>query len=445
MTDPDAGGNALTRLLGRSLSRRAVARALAACFAPLTSNASPEQPTHAQRRAGRGEGTLPGEPFFNVRVFGAKGDGRTDDSNAIAAALAAANASGESGFGENYGGLVIVPPGIYVVDRVVDVPPQTRFVGSGRNNTVLRASPRFDFSRSPSAVVRLNGFGSRIEHLSIDCADEKDSTGVFSNSINEQAGVFHVQVFGFRAFGIRVSNRPPSPLVAQNFELQDLELTYSLNAPPGVVGLLIDGAASSPRWIHGITINSMRLGHRVANSVGLSLQGVSVTAEALHLENVETGILLGTVDDCSGSDLAGISVGPNVNTALRIGRPNGEMNSYAVRGIRSIGKPMLLIDDLARDWRFSGEFRTFYAVGGGANPAVLTLDGAAKLHGVDLLAGGRLSVDGVPVLGQRDMGWQPARGAGSKGQFDVEEATTLDCAKRIKALEDMLRGHGLID
>ena len=445
MKDPDAGGEALARLLGRKLSRRAIARALAACFAPLTSGVSTEQPTHAQRRGSRGEVSLPGEPFFNVRLFGAKGDGRTDDSNAIAAALAAANASRESGFGDNYGGLVIVPPGIYIVDRAVDVPTQTRFVGSGRNNTIVRASPRFDFSRPSSAVVRLNGFGSRIEHLSIDCADAKDSTGLFSNSINEQSGVFHVQVFGFRAFGIRVSNRPPGPLVAQNFELHDLELTYSPNAPPGVVGLLIDGASCSPRWIHGITINSMRLGHRVANSVGLSLQGVSVTAEGLHLENVETGILLGTVDDCSGSDLAGISVGPNVNTALQIGRPNGEMNSYTVRGIRSIGTPILLIDDLAQNWRFSGEFRTFYAVGGGTNPAVLTLDGIPKLHGVDLLAGGRVSVDGLPILGRRDMGWQPAHGAGSKEKFDVDEATTLDCARRIKALEDALRAHGLID
>lgn len=445
MTNPDAASEALGALLSQSVSRRAIAKTLAACFTRWRSNPSPEQPTGAENCRRGGESRASGEPFYNVRTFGAKGDGQTDDSNAIDAALTAANATRQSGLGESYGGVVIVPPGIYIVDRTVNVPPQTRLVGSGRNNTIVRASARFDFAGSSSGVVRLNGFGSRIEHLSIDCADAKESTGIFSDSINEQAGVFHVQVFGFRAFGIRVSNRPAGSLVAQNYELRDLELTYSLNAPPGVVGLLVDGASASPRWIHGVTVNSMRLGHRTVNSIGLSLQGVSVTAEALHLENVETGLLLGTAEDCSGSDLSGISVGPNVNTALRIGKPDGAMNSYTVRNIRSIGEPMLLIEDLAREARFAGQFRTLYAVSGGSTPAIMILDGTPRLHGVELMAGGQLRINGVPVVGPRDLGWQPATGASNKEKFDVDGATTRDCARRIKALEDALRGHGLID
>jgi len=444
MTDHDVGNEVLNPFLHRKLSRRSIARLMAAWFASWTGAPSTRERKRPVTR-GDGKSLAVGLPFFNVRAFGAKGDGRTDDSNAIAAALAAANTSHESGFGENYGGWVIVPPGIYAVDRTVDVPPQTRLAGCGRNNTLIRASQSFNFSVPSSAVVRLNGFGSRIEHLSIDCADAKNSTGIFSDSINEQAGVFHVQVFGFRTFGISVSNRSPAPLVAQNFELQDIELTYSINAPPGVVGLFIDGASSSPRWIHGITVNSMRLGHRVADSVGVSLQGSSVTAEALHVENVETGILLGTTDACSGSDLSAISAGPNVSTALRIGRPDGKMNSYTVRAIRAIGEPMILIDDLARNARLSGQFRTLYAVGGGPTPAAFALDGTARLDGIELPAGGRVSVNGVPIIGQRDLGWEPARGIANKQRFDVEQATPRDCAQRIKALEDALRGHGLID
>ena len=443
MTDHDVGNEALNPIFDRKLSRRSVATVMAACFASWKRASSLPDPEQADTR-GHGGSTAVGPPFFNVRAFGAKGDGRNNDSNAIAAALSAANTSRESGFGENYGGWVILPPGIYAVNRTVDVPPQTRLTGCGRNNTVIRAAAGFNFSPPSSAVVRLNDFGSRIEHLSIDCADAKDSTGIFSDSINEQAGVFHVQVFGFRAFGIRVSNRPAGPLVAQNYELQDLELTYSPNAAPGVVGLFIDGASSSPRWIHGITVNSMRLGHRVVESVGVSLQGVSVTAEGLHLENVETGIRLGTTDDCSGSDLSTISAGPNVSTALRIGKPDGKMNSYTVRAIRAIGEPTILIEDLARNARLSGQFHTLYSVGGGASPAVFALDGTARLNGIELPGGGRVSVDGVPVVGRRDVGWEPARGVANKEKFDVDQATTRDCARRIKALEDALRGHGLI-
>ncbi len=45
---------------------------------------------------------------FDVRAYGAAGDGRSDDSGALRSALAAAASAG--------GGIVYFPPGIYRID-----------------------------------------------------------------------------------------------------------------------------------------------------------------------------------------------------------------------------------------------------------------------------------------------------------------------------------------
>jgi hypothetical protein len=62
-----------------------------------------------------------GELVFNIRDYGAVGDGATDDNAAIIAALTAASAvSGE----------VIVPPGMFIFTQI-PVPSNVRFVGRG--------------------------------------------------------------------------------------------------------------------------------------------------------------------------------------------------------------------------------------------------------------------------------------------------------------------------
>lgn len=57
----------------------------------------------------------------------------------------------------------------------------------------------------------------------------------------------------------------------------------------------------------------------------------------------------------------------------------------------------------------------------------------------------RYSVSGTKVIGARETGWTAATGTANKGAFATGSASTLNCAERIKALEDALRTHGLIN
>lgn len=81
--------------------------------------------TSAEQRFLRGSAHVPGEVFDAVRDFGAKGDGRTDDTAAIQAAIDAARQAGQ-------GAIAYLPTGRYVVSKTLSVIDRDyTFGGSG--------------------------------------------------------------------------------------------------------------------------------------------------------------------------------------------------------------------------------------------------------------------------------------------------------------------------
>lgn len=75
---------------------------------------------------------------FNVKTFGAKGDGTTDDTAAIQAAITAAGAGGSSGSG----GTVLLPPGnYYVTDTLTVGNSYISIVGAGTKHTRFTFNP----------------------------------------------------------------------------------------------------------------------------------------------------------------------------------------------------------------------------------------------------------------------------------------------------------------
>lgn len=79
----------------------------------------------------------PPERLFNVRDFGAVGDGMVDDTEALLKALAAAEAAG--------GGIVYFPPGTYIAHTHLIPAENVYLKGAGRALTILTVSPRYGF------------------------------------------------------------------------------------------------------------------------------------------------------------------------------------------------------------------------------------------------------------------------------------------------------------
>ncbi|MGD9897199.1 MAG: glycosyl hydrolase family 28-related protein [Candidatus Methylacidiphilaceae bacterium] len=98
--------------------------------------------------------------LFDVREFGARGDGVSDDSAALRKALAAAEKAG--------GGIVYLPAGIYAVRESFFLPPKTLLEGDGKDFSWLKWPQ--NAPRSPSDLLPAVLYGSgqySIEGLSL--------------------------------------------------------------------------------------------------------------------------------------------------------------------------------------------------------------------------------------------------------------------------------------
>ena len=114
------------------------------------------------------------DKIFNVKEFGAKGDGVANDTAAICAALAAADKNG--------GGIVFLPWGTYRLTNYFVIPERTILRGAGRDATVLQwpvdePKTRADFSPCAAygvaryAVEDLTMIVRKVDTLFTDLSD----------------------------------------------------------------------------------------------------------------------------------------------------------------------------------------------------------------------------------------------------------------------------------
>lgn len=110
---------------------------------------------------------------FNVKTYGAVGNGVTDDSNAILAALAAASAAG--------GGVVQFPAGTYKITKTLFVPANTTLQGFSKfSTTIIAANNTTTFTGgNPNAMIMLNANNSSVENLTIDGNMNNNTSGVY--------------------------------------------------------------------------------------------------------------------------------------------------------------------------------------------------------------------------------------------------------------------------
>ncbi len=129
-----------------------------------------------------------GFTVYNVLQYGATGDGTTDDSTAINAAIAAAATAG--------GGIVYLPEGVYIC-TVVEIRSYVWLMGAGPRASILRAKP----STNAAVIVTYNSaalWGSnstggehdfRISNLAVD--------GNKANIVTGGSNSYGIRLYGY--------------------------------------------------------------------------------------------------------------------------------------------------------------------------------------------------------------------------------------------------------
>jgi hypothetical protein len=117
--------------------------------------------------------TMPGpSPFFNVRDYGATGNGTTDDTAAIAEAIAAA-APAQAPTGNT----VFFPAGKYLVSSGLTVPPAVTLLGTGWNTpgsqvNTFAGSWIFVGAGAGFSPVTVSGSGGAVRALAFNVPDQ---------------------------------------------------------------------------------------------------------------------------------------------------------------------------------------------------------------------------------------------------------------------------------
>jgi hypothetical protein len=154
-------------------------------------------------RRGMGAPAAGEDTVFNVRQFGAKGDGASDDTKSIQSAIDAAAAGG---------GAVFVPPGVY---RSAEL--------QMRPHVALSGIPAWDYEHGFGSVIRLadrragclvnitGAFGATIDGVSLDGGKLGDGVhGVWLNKpdYGKQEDTFRIersQIANFSGDGVRLT------------------------------------------------------------------------------------------------------------------------------------------------------------------------------------------------------------------------------------------------
>ncbi len=180
------------------------------------------------------------EPFdakIDVLQYGATGDGKTDDTAAIQAALAAADASG--------GGPVIVPAGDYRIKGSIKVPAGVALVGIGWNATADKGARLLVDTANTSDAVQL-GDGSTLR-----------SIGMHWDQGNVASGFKPRATFGW---GVRVTGT--------NVTVRDL---FMLNPTKGI---FVSSSGTGPVLLDRVVGSPLSVGLQVDTKAALRVNDV---------------------------------------------------------------------------------------------------------------------------------------------------------------------------
>lgn len=267
---------------------------------------------------------------INVRDFGAKGDGTTDDTEAIQAAV---NFAGEKG-----GGFIVFPSGTFIVETINILFNNIHLIGSGMGVTVLKAKqskcvidgyeygviqfnmpiggytgPSSIIPLKDCSVLRMSIDGSMTEDYANECenlisGDNADSvtarghSGInsyrMSNFFIDSVHIYDCYNYGIGNVGSNFENRSnvhitnciiertardgiDTKVGIENFHIENCDISYSGYITESRVGVLTDQVGIDLRPIEGFVS-----GNRIRKTVSAGIRIRDVLPESGEVQKI---------------------------------------------------------------------------------------------------------------------------------------------------------------
>jgi hypothetical protein len=228
------------------------------------------------------------EGIFDVRCYGAKGDGGPSDFTAILAAREALSASG--------GGVLFFPRGIYAVHGTIEVGANTTILGLGAGSVLLAKTryhgPCFNMLHVQTADnVRVRDLvldGNCTETAAPPGAEENIGCGFFGEPTDGQTGLSFTNVIirNHHRAGIRITG-PASSLDPDSPKRNEVEVTGCQIHGCGSRGVFI-GRATRARIVGNVVTRCTQAGIQLVLSRSAVIDG-NVVEETRQRDDTTAG------------------------------------------------------------------------------------------------------------------------------------------------------------
>ncbi|MFF3190565.1 glycosyl hydrolase family 28-related protein [Streptomyces misionensis] len=239
---------------------------------------------------GTGSPTTSALAWFNVRDYGARGDGTADDAPAIQAAITAASTAG--------GGTLYIPVGLYMLSAALNWVSNVNAIGDGDRVSILQSTnPNLDcITGTDISGVTLQGlqlsgpgkgFGSGVRFTRYSAPSTPNITlrDVFVQSFGGD-GVFCHQLAASTLHRVRVRT-----CGGVGIHLQAPADTVLGGASTALVGCSAEGNVTAGYWLDGMAYTSLTACAAMGSPIGYRLDTCNgVTLAGCGAEQCTTGL-----------------------------------------------------------------------------------------------------------------------------------------------------------
>ena len=304
------------------------------------------------------------EPFpadsgvLDVRSFGAKGDGKTDDTAAIQAAIKASGEDTGRSFWQDR--IVYVPDGVYRVSATLlkryangTYASGLLLIGQSREHTILKLADHalgFDNPERPKAIVftsskQIGGTPTSGGKDYIGLGEGNDAYMNFVEDLTIEAGEDNPGAIGIDYLANNIG-------AIRNVRLH-------APAGSGVVGLAMTRKWPGPALVQRLTVEGFGTGIDIAQTeYGLTLEHVRLSGQAgVGLRNSHNSLAIRGLDiESHGPALVNATPGGliAVDGGSLNGGPVKNAGTLVFRGVRSAGREISGIQTGNADWSPQG-------------------------------------------------------------------------------------------